>query len=311
MRILVTGAAGFVGRHAVTTLRARGHEVIAASLEGFAVADATPRQLDIRDPQGVARLFEAERPDAILHLAAIAFVPAVTKDPRLGFETNALGSVNLLAAARDFTPHARFVHVSTAEVYGRAVNSSGPITEATPIAPASIYGASKAAAEHAAAAFALDGLDAVILRPFNHIGPGQEGVYVVASFARQIAELEQGGGGVLRHGNLDAIRDFSDVRDIVRAYAIALEAPRGALESGAPYNVCSGNGVRIGDLVRDMVALAKTPMRLELDPQRVRKVDVPVMVGDASRFRAATGYAPSIPFATTLADIVGAARAKP
>lgn len=308
MRVLVTGAAGFVGRHAVRELRGRGHEVVAASLEGFAVEDAIPLALDVRRLEEVRAAIATHRPDAILHLAAIAFVPAVTKDPLLGFETNATGTLVVLTAMREHAPGARCVVVSTAEVYGR-IATADPISEDAPMNPASLYGASKAAAEHVARAFAQEGLDVVVLRPFNHIGPGQDPAYVVASFAKQIAELESRGGGVLHHGNLDAIRDFTDVRDMVRAYAIALELDRGALAPGRPFNVCSGRGVPIGDLVARMIAAARAPVRAELDPSRVRKVDVPVFVGDPTRFRAATSFAPSIDFEITLRDILASARA--
>lgn len=308
MRVLVTGAAGFVGRHAVRELRHRGHEVIAASLEGFAIDDAIPIRLDVRRLEEVRAAISGHRPDAVLHLAAIAFVPAVSRDPLLGFETNATGTVVMLAAMRESAPEARCVVVSTAEVYGR-ISSAEPIREEAPMNPASLYGASKAAAEHVARAFAQEGGDVVILRPFNHIGPGQDSQYVVASFAKQIAELERAGGGVLRHGNLDAIRDFTDVRDMVRAYALALEAPRGELEPGRPYNVCSGVGVTIGDLVARMIGAARAPVSAELDPSRIRKVDVPVFVGDPTRFRRATSFVPQFPFEITLADILDAARA--
>lgn len=309
MRILVTGAAGFVGRHVVRVLRGRGHEVVAASLEGLVVEDAIPLALDVRDHAAVRAAFAEKRPEAVLHLAAIAFVPAVTKDPLLGFETNATGTLVVLSALREAAPDARCVVISTAEVYGRSDLGAKPLPEETPLSPASLYGASKAAAEHLARAFALEGQDVVVLRPFNHIGPGQDKAYVVSSFAFQIAELERSGGGVLRHGNLDAIRDFTDVRDMVRAYALALEAPRGKLTAGVPYNVCSGRGVAIAELVKRLVAMAGVPVRTELDPTRVRKVDVPVFVGDPARFRDAVGFTPEIDFDTTLRDILAAARA--
>lgn len=307
MRVLVTGAGGFAGRHVVARLAAAGHDVIGAEPDGVAPAPARGARLDVRDLHVATRLIERERPDAVLHLAAIAFVPGATRDPVRAFETNATGTLNLLLAAREAAPAARCVVVSTAEAYGR-VDRDGPIPESQPIAPSTVYGASKASAEHLARALALDGQDIVILRPFNHIGPGQAPVYVVPSFAEQIARLELEGGGVLKHGNLDAVRDFLDVRDVARAYELALTAPRATLPAGEPMNVCSGSGVTIADVVRRLVARARKPIALELDPARLRKIDVPRFIGDPSRFRAATGFAPEIPLDRTLDDVLAEAR---
>ncbi len=308
MRILVTGAAGFVGKHATKHLLDRGHDVVALSIDGAPVLTAKPLRADIRDAHVIRRILEAERPDAILHLAAIAFVPAVQRDPVFGFETNATGTLVLLAAAREAALDARIVMVSTAEVYGRMRDAKDPIGEDTPPQPVTLYGASKAAAELVCRAFAEEGLDVVVLRPFNHIGPGQDSAYVVASFAEQIARIERQGGGVLRHGNLDAIRDFTDVRDVVRAYELALVAPRGDLPPGHAFNVCSGVGLSIGSLVDRMVTLARCKIHSETDPSRVRAIDVPMFVGDPRRFHAATEYAPQIAIDTTLSDVLNEAR---
>lgn len=307
MRILVTGADGFVGRHAVAELLAAGHEVVAATQSGGEVAGARPLRMDVRDQHVVRRALESAAPDAILHLAAIAFVPDARKNPLAAFETNAGGTLGVLVAAGEVAPLARVVVVSSAEVYGRAP-SAAPLREDVEMAPVTLYGASKAAAEHVARVRALEGQDAVVLRPFNHIGPGQGDAYVVPSFARQIAELERSGSGVLRHGNLDAVRDFLDVRDVAAAYRIALTAARGTLEPGRPYNVCSGTGTRIADVVAALAGAARRPVRTEVDPARLRPVDVPAFVGDPSRFRAATGFAPAIALQRTLMDVLEEAR---
>lgn len=307
MRILVTGANGFVGHHAVAHLLAAGHDVVGASIEGTAPAGARPVRLDVRDHHVMVRVLETVLPDAILHLAGIAYVPAARRDPRGAFETNANGSLCVMAACAEVAADCRVVLVSSAEVYG-VVAGSEPIVEDQPLRPVTVYGASKAAAEHLAVAYAREGLDVVVLRPFNHIGPGQADTFMVASFARQIAQLERVGGGELRHGNLSAIRDFLDVRDIVRAYELALLAPRGRLVAGQPYNLCSGHGVSVEQIVTRLIASARVAVRPVLDADRLRPVDLPVLVGDPGRFRAATGFAPTLALDDTLADILAAAR---
>ncbi len=311
MRILVTGAEGFVGTHAVRRLVAAGHDVRCMTIDGRPVLGLESLRADVRDHHVVLRHVEAVGPDAVLHLAGIAFVPAARKDPRLAFDVNAGGTLNVLAACRDAAPGARVVCISTAEVYGRVDDPAAmPLTEDRPIAPVTMYGASKASAEHVARAFAGEGVDALVLRPFNHVGPGQDEAFVISSFAHQIARIERDPSAepVLRHGNLDAVRDFLDVRDIVAAYERALTAPRGTLAPGAAYNLASGEGVPISRLVDLLVGLARREITHEIDPDRLRKVDVPVFVGDATRFREATGWRPEMALERTLADALEEAR---
>lgn len=309
MKILVTGANGFVGTHAVGNLLDAGHDVVAATPEGDPVLSASAARIDVRDAHVLLRVIERERPDAVLHLAGIAFVPDARRDPQRAFEVNATGTLNVLQAVAEAAPEARVVAISSAEVYGRVDLGPGErLDEERPPRPVTIYGASKAAAEHVAAAYAAEGLDVVVLRPFNHIGPGQSERFAVASFARQIAAFEREGGGVLRHGNLDAVRDFLDVRDIVHAYRLALEAPVGRLRGGQPFNVCSGVGTPVERVVETLVGLARCEVRTEIDPERLRPVDVPVFVGDPTRFRERTGFEPRRALEQTLADALEDAR---
>lgn len=309
MRVLVTGSNGFVGRHACAALRARGHDVIGA---GFAphADDAGTLALDVRDFRAVEDVVATSRPDAVLHLAAIAFVPQAKDDPSGAFAINAQGTLHVLAAVAARAKSARCVVVSSAEVYGRASDDEMPLRETRAPRPVTVYGASKAAAEHLARAYAADGLDVRVLRPFNHVGPGQDERFVVASFARQIAQLERSGGGVVQHGNLSAVRDFLDVRDVASVYALALEAERGVLAPGEPFNLCSGDGRTIESIVRAFAELARAPVELRLDPTRLRAVDVPRFVGSADALRAALRWQPAFAWPQTLRDVLEDARSR-
>jgi GDP-4-dehydro-6-deoxy-D-mannose reductase len=309
VRVLVTGSNGFVGRHACAALRARGHDVIGA---GFAphADDAGTLALDVRDFRAVEDVVATSRPDAVLHLAAIAFVPQAKDDPSGAFAINAQGTLHVLAAVAARAKAARCVAVSSAEVYGRASDDEMPLRETRAPRPVTVYGASKAAAEHLARAYAADGLDVRVLRPFNHVGPGQDERFVVASFARQIAQLERSGGGVVQHGNLSAVRDFLDVRDVASVYALALEAERGVLAPGEPFNLCSGDGRTIESIVRAFAELARAPVELRLDPARLRAVDVPRFVGSADALRAALRWQPAFAWPQTLRDVLEDARSR-
>ncbi len=309
MRVLVTGSNGFVGRHACAALRARGHDVIGA---GFAphADDAGTLALDVRDFRAVEDVVATSRPDAVLHLAAIAFVPQAKDDPSGAFAINAQGTLHVLAAVAARAKAVRCVVVSSAEVYGRASDDEMPLRETRAPRPVTVYGASKAAAEHLARAYAADGLDVRVLRPFNHVGPGQDERFVVASFARQIAQLERSGGGVVQHGNLSAVRDFLDVRDVASVYALALEAERGVLAPGEPFNLCSGDGRTIESIVRAFAELARAPVELRLDPTRLRAVDVPRFVGSADALRTALRWQPAFAWPQTLRDVLEDARSR-
>lgn len=312
MRILVTGADGFVGCHAVERLVASGHEVFSFTLDGNGPHGTRGFRGNVCDHHVLLRTVEETSPDAVLHLAAIAFVPAVQNDPRGTYEINVGGTLNVLSAVREAAPGARVVFVSSAEVYGRVDDPSAmPLTESRAICPETLYGAGKAAGEHLCRAFVREGLNVIVMRPFNHIGPGQAPDFVLPSFAEQVARIELGqGDAVLRHGNLDAVRDFLDVRDVVTAYECALTASPDVLTPGEPYNVCSGEGIRIGDLVQDLLSRSERTIRAEVDPDRMREVDVPVFVGSADRLRDALPWTPSIPLETTVDDVLAEARAR-
>jgi GDP-4-dehydro-6-deoxy-D-mannose reductase len=285
-RTLVTGATGFVGTHLLEHL---GDE-------------AAPLEADVTDAVAVADAIRQARPAAIVHLAALSWVPESWRDPARAWEVNVVGTVNVLDAVRQECPDARVLAVSTGEVYGNADRI--PTPEQAAVAPLSPYAASKAAAEVACTQARLTGLDVVVARAFQHEGPGRDERFAIGSWTRQLAELELAGGGVLRVGNLDVERDIADVRDVCRAYRLLLEA---SVAAGV-YNVATGRSVRLARVVDLLVDHARVPVTVEQDPDRLRPADIRVQCGDASRLREATGWKPEIPLEQTLADTLEAAR---
>lgn len=305
MRVLVTGAAGFVGGHLVRALLHDGYEVWAGSVDGTPPPggrsdDARWVALDVTSDRSVASVIAEARPEGVFHLAGQASVAASFTDPLGTWEVNATGTLRLLDALEDGT---RFLLASSAEVYGVVPEEEQPIREARPLRPPNPYAASKAAAEMAAVQASLTGrVAAVVARSFNHTGPGQDTRFALPSFARQLDAMRGGAGErVLRVGNLDARRDFLDVRDVVRAYIVLLEHG----EAGVSYNVCSGRALRLREIVDAMVALTDAHIRVEVDPARVRPVDVPLLLGDAARLRA-LGWTPRVELEETLRDLLRA-----
>jgi GDP-4-dehydro-6-deoxy-D-mannose reductase len=302
MRVLVTGATGFVGRHLIRVLAQAGDEPIAAGGPGDLACDLT---LDLRDAASVAAAVRTARPEAVVHLAGMAFVPAATRDPLLAYDVNGLGTVRVLEAVRALGTPIRVLVISSAEVYGLQRPERMPLDETTPLRPANPYAASKVAAEAAAQAWVASyGLDVMIARPFNHIGPGQAVDFVVPSFASRLAAIAAGAPSVLEVGNLEAERDFLDVRDVVEAYRALLVHGR----AGEMYNISGGSAVAIREVLRQLITLARVPVEVRNDPARMRPSDLPRLIGDASRLRAATGWAPRISLATSLADVYAEAR---
>lgn len=287
MRVLITGADGFVGTH----------------LSALLGADALAAEADVLDGEAVARAVRGAEPTAIVHLAALSSVAESWVDAAAVWSVNVVGTVNVLEAARAEAPEARVLFVSTGEAYGRARTIPTPETE--PLAPISPYAATKAAAEVACDHARRLGRDVVVARAFNHEGPGRDTRFAVGSWTRQIAELEQAGGGVLEVGDLTAERDLTDVRDVCRAYTLLLD---GEVEAGT-YNVASGRSVPMSVVVEQLLGLAQADVRVEQRPERMRPADIPRMAGDASRLRDATGWEPQIPLEQTLSDALEAARA--
>jgi GDP-4-dehydro-6-deoxy-D-mannose reductase len=294
MRAFVTGGHGFVGTWLVEHLQSEGDTVVAPE-----------HTLDVTDGPAIAAAIGAARPDAIYHLAAMASVVESWQEPVRAFEVNALGTLHVLEAARQCDPAPRVLLVCSAEVYGRVQPDELPLNEDAPMRPVTPYAASKVAAEFLGVqAYLGHGLPTIRARAFNHVGPAQSASFVVSDLARRIVSAERSGGGVLRVGNLVPRRDFTDVRDVVRAYRMLIEGG----EAGEAYNVCSGRDVAVEELARRMLELAGMDLVLETDPALMRPVDVPVLRGDPSRIKAAVGWEPRIPLDDTLRAVLEHAR---
>lgn len=289
-RPLITGGHGFAGRHLVDLLRATAVE----SAEPIAPARA---ELDLCDAAAVEALVAETRPTAIFHLAAFSS-PALSWDqPAVALLPNVQMTLNVLDAVRRGAPEATVVLVGSGQVYGEPEQL--PVDEEAPLAPANPYALSKTTSELLAGQYAdAFGLGVVRLRPFNHAGPGQASDFVVSSLARQVAEAEAAGldEAVLRTGDPESCRDFTDVRDVVRAYALA------ATLDGGAFNVCSGQATSVAELVELVAAAARIPVRHEVDPARLRANDAHRMRGTHARLTEATGWEPEIPLDQTVRD---------
>jgi GDP-4-dehydro-6-deoxy-D-mannose reductase len=298
MRAAVTGSSGFVGSHLIPYLRTRGDEVVTIDRSG------TP-PVDVTDAVEVRDVVRAARPDAVYHLAALSHVGRSWDAPETVFRVNAIGALNVLRACADAGVE-RVLVAGSADEYGAVSPADLPITEEAPIRPVTPYGASKAAADVLALqAFLGDGLGTLRVRAFNHTGPGQSTSMLVPGLAQRIADAERAAGSKVNVGRLDVVRDLSDVRDVVRAYRLLVELGT----PGEAYNVCSGRGVTVRDVADTLLSMSDAPLELVVDPELVRPVDVPRLVGDPGRLRAATGWEPAIPLDETLRDVLTAARA--
>jgi GDP-4-dehydro-6-deoxy-D-mannose reductase len=308
LKLLITGVAGFVGGHLARFLReeqpgvevfglVRPHGSAPESPAGLRLVEA-----DLNDPSSVEAALDTVHPDRIVHLAGQSSVHQSWLDPGGTMRTNVLGLVHLLDAVRDRGLRPAVLVVGSAEEYGTVAPSELPIREEAALRPRSPYAVSKVAQSLLALQYGpAGGMRVVRTRTFPHTGPGRGETFAESSFARQIVEIEAGTRPpVLHAGNLEAVRDYTDVRDVVRAYWALLE--RG--EAGAVYNVCSGRGRRIREVVDILIAAAGTKVEVAVDVERLRPADVPTQVGDPSRVREATGWEPRLPLEETLRDLL-------
>ena len=301
MRALITGIGGFVGPYLARELRARtAWTLVGLGHHPLPPGDYETVAADLLDRARLARLIGEIAPTHVFHLAAQSHVPTSHDDGGATLHNNIAAQVNLLDACRVLAVPPRILIIGSGEEYGPARPEEMPLREEQPFRPTSPYAVSKVAQDLLGwQYFHSYGLPIVRVRPFNHLGPGQSDRFAMAAFARQVAEVEAGlRPPVVRVGNLDARRDFLDVRDVVHAYYLALT--RGVL--GEVYNIGGGVPIRIGDGLAQLLALATRPIAVEFDPARLRPSDVPVLVADTSRLRAATGWQPTIPFERSLRD---------
>ncbi len=294
-KALITGVMGFAGSHLVELLLAKDYQV--AGLD-YALDDAGNIEhirerlelhaCDLRDCTRLKEVVSQAKPDEVYHLAAIAHVPMSHRNVRLTFDVNLYGTLNLFEAVKEASSDVRLLYVGTASEYGMVEKSEIPTSEGVPLRPVDPYGVSKASADLLAHQYHKSyGLHIVRVRPFNHIGPRQSPDYVVASLAKQIAEIEKGlKEPTITIGNVEARRDLTDVRDVVLADWLALDQGK----AGEAYNICSEKAFSIREILEKLLSMTGEKIEIRQDPDRYRAADVQVLLGDCTKFRMLTGW---------------------
>ena len=311
MRVLITGITGFVGSYMADYCIGKGCEVYGlirhrSSLKNIEhiVDKITLLEGNLLDLPSMYRVMNEVKPDRIFHLAAQSYVLYSWQAPQQTLNTNVLGTTNLLESVKNIAPAADVLIIGTSEEYGLVKSEELPIKETNELRPLSPYGISKVAADFLGwTYFRSYGLKIVRTRAFNHTGPRRGKEFVLPAFVRQVLRLRKGLTNSIKVGNLEAIRDFTDVRDIVKAYWLALEAG----DKGEVYNVCTGSGRKIEDVLGNIAATVFGPdakVKIERDELRMRPADVPVLVGDCTKFYRHTGWMPVITFNQTIRDLI-------
>lgn len=310
MRVLITGITGFAGSHLADYCLSRGDVEVfgivrwrsrTENIEHFE-SKVKLLECDLRDATSTRSIIEEIKPEFIFHLAAQSYVPTSWKAPSESLTTNVLGQLNIFEAVRRVNLDCRIQIAGSSEEYGMVYPNELPIKEENPLRPMSPYAVSKVAQDLLGYQYYMSyKMDIIRTRGFNHTGPRRPPVFVCSDFAKQIVDIEKGlREPVIYVGNLEARRDFTDVRDTVRAYFLALEKG----ESGQVYNICSEKSYSMQEVLDKLLALSDTSVEVRQEPSRMRPSDVPVLEGDCSRFRDATGWRPEIPFDQSLQDIM-------
>lgn len=300
MKALIIGGGGFVGGYLADELNKNGYEVCVTCLENESVWDYRKFTLDIREKGDISAILNEVSPDVIFHLAAQSSVALSWKKPQLTAEINIIGAINLFEAVREYEGNPRIVVVGSGEEYGCISADSCPIKETEQLHPMNIYAASKVCQEHMAEIYARAyGLDIVMVRAFNHSGPKQDSIFVISDFCRQIADIEKGGKSpVITVGNLSAMRDFTDVRDIVRGYRLLAEKGK----CGGIYNIGSGKAVSIQYILDTALSLSTAEIAVERDEKRMRASDIPIIEADTEKIHGDTGWKAEIAVEQTIED---------
>ncbi len=308
MKVLITGITGFVGSHLAEYLLKEGHEIYGISRWRSKTENIdhikdkiTLLNADIRDGYSMVGAFKEVLPDYCFHLAAQSFVLESWKSPLETISTNVLGTVNVLEAIRRTAVDCVVMVAGSSEEYGLVHPDETPIRETNPLRPMSPYGVSKVATDKLGCLYYMSyGLHVVVSRSFNTTGPRRGEVFATSNFAKQIAEIEKGKEPVIYVGNLDAERDWTDVRDVVRAYWLAATM----CESGEAYNICSGRAFKISTMLEMLLNNSDVKIKIEQDESRMRPSDVPLLLGNCDKFKEQTGWKPEIPFSQTMSDLL-------
>ena len=313
-RVLVTGALGFVGPYLVEALRRsyeNNIEIIATAKKAGQHAMLGPvRAIDVTDRTAVEDAIVGSNPTHVMHLAGIAAPTAVNADPDEAWRVHLQGTLNLARVILKRAPDCWLINVGSALVYGESAKAGRALDENALLAPLDEYSASKAAADLALGPLIRSGLKCIRLRPFNHTGPGQSEAFVAPAFAVQIARIEARlAPPIICVGNLDAQRDFLDVRDVANAYALVMKNLE-RLESGTVLNIASGIPRRISDILASLIARSRVEISVEQDPMRQRPGDLPILLGDASRARRLLHWRPEYSFEDTLTALLNDCRAR-
>jgi len=317
LRALITGITGFAGSHLAEFILSNHPDVEVYGImrwrsrtENIEAIEKRVQlvECDLRDATSVKTLLGRVRPDKIFHLAAQSYVPASWNAPGESLTTNIIGQLNIFEAVRELKIEPWIQIACSSEEYGLVKEDELPIKETNPLRPLSPYAVSKVGQDYLGYQYHMSfGLKVVRTRGFNHDGPRRGDVFVSSNFAKQLVEVEKGKRPAVIHvGNLEARRDFSDVRDIVRGYWLSLER----CEAGEVYNLCSGKAYSIQEVLDRLIELSGVKVKIEQDPARLRPSDVPVLIGDCTKFREVTGWKPEIPYDKTLADMLDYWRGK-